>query len=186
MTTLLLLAHPDIATSRVNRALLAGLDRLDGLEVADLTQLYPNAQIDLAAERERLLRADKLIFQFPLYWYSTPPILKQWQDAVLTPIFYLEPDTAALMRGLPILAATTTGGPPASYEPGALTMTINELFAPLRATARKCGFIWHNPFAVHDVRNIDDTELRRASETYRAIVLSLPTRQKLSDSSKPI
>ena len=26
---------------------------------------------------------DVVIFQFPLFWYSTPPILKQWQDIVL-------------------------------------------------------------------------------------------------------
>ena len=91
---------------------------------------------------------------------------------MLTPLFYMEPDIAASTAGLPILAATTTGGPSASYEQGG--MTIGDLFAPLRATARKCGWLWQAPFAVHDVRNLDDAALSRAGEDYRYAVLSVP------------
>ncbi len=175
MTTVLLLAHPDFAASRANRALLAGLNDLPGLEVAELYALYPNGQIDFAVERERVLRADRLVLQFPLYWYSTPPLLKHWEDAVLTPLFYLEPDIAASMAGLPVLAAPTTGGVSGSYQPGGATgMTIDELFAPLRATARKCGWLWQAPFALHDVRNLNDAALARAGEDYRSVILSAP------------
>jgi putative NADPH-quinone reductase len=210
MTTLLLLAHPDFAASRANRALLAGLNDLPGLEVAELYALYPNGQIDFMVERERMLRTDRLVLQFPLYWYSTPPLLKHWEDAVLTPLFYLEPDIAASMAGLPVLAATTTGGVSESYQPGGATgMTIDELFAPLipaalsgdryqshilhvaapptprayrstrraagiRATARKCGWLWQAPFALHDVRNLNDAALARAGEDYRSVILSAP------------
>ena len=172
LTTVLLLAHPDFAASRANRALLAGLNDLPDLETTELYALYPDGKIDVAVERQRVLRADRLVLQFPLQWYSTPPLLKYWQDAVLTPLFYMEPDIAALTAGLPVLAATTTGGPLVSYQPGG--MTINELFAPLRATARKCGWLWQAPFAVHDVRNLDDATLSRAAEDYRSIVLSTP------------
>ena len=176
MPTVLLLAHPDLAASRANRALLAGVTGLPAVEVADLYALYPDGRIDASVERERLLRADRLVFQFPLNWYSTPALLKQWQDAVLTPLFYLEPDIAAATTGLPLLAATTTGGPAASYQPGSPTgMTLDELFAPLRATARKCGWLWQAPFAVHDVRNLDDAALLRAGEAYRSAILLAPT-----------
>ncbi len=175
MTTVLLVAHPDFAASRANRALLAGLDDLPGLEVAELYALYPHGQIDFAAERERVLRADRLVLQFPLYWYSTPPLLKHWEDAVLTPLFYLEPDIAASTAGLPVLAATTTGGVQGSYQrSGATGMTIDELFAPLRATARKCGWLWQAPFALYDVRTLDDAALARAGEEYRSVIVSLP------------
>ncbi len=175
MTTVLLLAHHDLAGSRANRALLAGVNDLPGLEVAELYTLYPSGQIDFAVERERVLRATKLVLQFPLCWYSTPPLLKQWQDTVLTPLFYLEPETAASTAGLPVLAATTTGGPSESYQPGnPAGMTINELFAPLRATALKCGWLWQVPFALHDVRNLDDAALAQAGEDYRSEILSAP------------
>ncbi len=174
MITVLLLAHPDFGASRANRALLSGLIDVPGLEVAELYALYPDGRIDGRAERERLLRATRLVFQFPLQWYSTPSLLKQWEDTVLTPLFYLEPELAASTAGLPLFVATTTGGPPASYRPGGTAMTIDELFAPLRATARKCGWEWQSPFAVHDVRNLDDAALVRAGEDCRAALLATP------------
>ena len=174
MTTVLLLAHPDFDASRANRALLSGLTGVPGLEVIELYALYPDGRIDAPVERERLLRATRLVFQFPLQWYSTPALLKQWQDAVLTPLFYLEPEVAASTAGLPLFAATTTGGPSASYRAGGTTMTMEDLFAPLRATARKCGWRWQIPFAVHDVRNLDDASLQRAGEEYRSALLSVP------------
>ena len=184
MTTVLLLAHPDLAASRANRALFVGLSDLPGLEVAELYSLYPDNRIDFAVERERVLRADRLVLQFPLCWYSTPPLLKHWQDAVLTPLFYREPEVAASTAGLPVLAATTTGGPSASYQPGSLAgMTIDELFAPLRATARKCGWLWQAPFALHDVRNLDDAALARAGGDYRSTILSAPMLVRRSEAA---
>ena len=180
MTTVLLLAHPDFAASRANRALLSGLVDVPGLEVTELYALYPDGRIDEAAERERLLRATRLVFQFPLQWYSTPALLKQWEDAVLTPLFYMQPEIAAVTAGLPLFAATTTGGPLASYRPGGAAMTIHELFAPLEATARKCRWRWQTPFAVHDVRNLDDAALARAGADYRSALLSIPTLDRRS------
>jgi putative NADPH-quinone reductase len=175
MTTILLLAHPNFAESRANRAMLAGLDGLPGLEIADLYALYPDGKVDYAVERARLLRADRLVLQFPLFWYSTPPLLKHWQDVVLTPLFYVEPDVAAATAGLPVLAATTTGGPTANYQPG---NTIDGLLAPLGATARRCGWRWQTPFALHDVRNLDDAALAQAGEVYASVVRSAEIRTR--------
>ena len=181
MATLLLLAHPDIAASRANRALLAALDGLPGLQAAELYALYPDGRIDTAAERARLLGADRLVLQFPLQWYSTPPLLKAWQDAVLTPLFFREPEAAAATAGLPVLTATTTGGPAASYQPAG--MTLDDLFAPLRATARKCRWLWQPPFAVHDVRTLDDAALAQAGQRYRARVLGAPVQARRADAA---
>jgi putative NADPH-quinone reductase len=175
MTTVLLLAHPDFDASRANRALVDAVADVPDLEVAQLYALYPDGRINVADERARLLRATRLVFQFPLQWYSTPALLKQWQDTVLTPLFYFEPAIASLTAGLPLFAATTTGGPLASYQPGGTAMTIEELFAPLRATARKCRWQWQTPFALHDVRNLDDVSLVHAGEDYRSALLSTPT-----------
>ncbi|WP_224404748.1 NAD(P)H-dependent oxidoreductase [Afifella sp. IM 167] len=179
MKTVVLLAHPEFAASRANRALLAGLDDLPGMEITDLYALYPDGKIDYALERERVLRADRLVLQFPLFWYSTPPLLKHWQDTVLTPLFYLEPDIAAATTGLPILTAITTGGPSANYRlEGATGNTVEGLLAPLIATARRCGWLWQAPFALHDVRNLDDAALAQAGEAYRSRIRSAPTRER--------
>ena len=174
MTTVLLLSHPDFSSSRVNRALLDAVIDVPDLEVRELYALYPDGDIDVAEERAWLLRATRLVFQFPLQWYSTPALLKQWQDAVLTPLFYGEPQIAASTAGLPLLTATTTGGPLASYRPGGTAMTVEELLAPLRTTARKCAWRWHRPFAVHDARKIDDASLAAAAHMYRSVLLTTP------------
>lgn len=175
MTTVLLLAHPDMSASRANRALLAEVADLSGLEVADLYAHYPDGRINVAVERERVLNARRLVLQFPLHWYSAPSLLKEWQDEVLTPLFYLEPDVAASTAGLPVLAATTTGGPLNSYQPNSATgIAIGALFAPLQATARKCGWLWQAPFAIHDVRNLDDDAMEQAGAAYRSLILSAP------------
>ena len=121
-----------------------------------------------------MLRATRLVFQFPLQWYSVPALLKQWQDSVLTPLFYGDPTTAASTAGLPLLVATTTGGPVASYEPGGTAMPIEALLALIRATARKCAWEWQEPFALHDVRNLDGPALADAADKYRSILLSMP------------
>ncbi len=46
----------------------------------DLAQGTQSA--DIAAEQEKLLWADTVIFQFPLWWFSMPAIMKGWIDRV--------------------------------------------------------------------------------------------------------
>jgi glutathione-regulated potassium-efflux system ancillary protein KefG len=50
---------------------------------SDLYETYPDFAIDIEAEQEKLLTAhDVIALQFPLYWYSTPALLKEWLDLV--------------------------------------------------------------------------------------------------------
>ncbi|MCQ4504376.1 NAD(P)H-dependent oxidoreductase, partial [Vibrio parahaemolyticus] len=44
---------------------------------------YPDWTIDRDIELELLKTHDRIIFQFPLYWYSAPAHLKLWEDTVL-------------------------------------------------------------------------------------------------------
>ncbi|KAG2469836.1 NQO1 dehydrogenase, partial [Polypterus senegalus] len=39
---------------------------------------------DIMEEQKKIKAADLIVFQFPLYWYSVPAILKGWFDRVLT------------------------------------------------------------------------------------------------------
>ena len=50
----------------------------------DMYGRYPDFQIDVEHEQSALLAHDRVIFQFPMYWYSVPPLLKKWLDDVLT------------------------------------------------------------------------------------------------------
>lgn len=65
MKTTVLLFHPNLPESRVNLALINGLD--DDIEVRDMYDLYPDFKIDVAAEQKVLLEADRVVLQFPMH-----------------------------------------------------------------------------------------------------------------------
>jgi putative NADPH-quinone reductase len=58
---------------------------------------YPGKTIDIEREQTLIAEYDRLVLQFPLQWYSTPSILKQWLDEVFTTtwLFSLGGRTAA-------------------------------------------------------------------------------------------
>ena len=83
MKVLVLYAHPAQQHSRVNAAMALVAQNIDGISFVDLYAKYPRLDLNIEAEQQRLLDHDAIVFQFPLMWYSTPPILKEWQDLVL-------------------------------------------------------------------------------------------------------
>ncbi|MBQ0748680.1 MAG: NAD(P)H-dependent oxidoreductase, partial [Roseovarius sp.] len=95
--TLILLFHPDLAKSKANAALHAAARTVPGAEVVDMQARYPSGLVDTHADGEAearaLLEADRIVLQFPIQWYSTPPLLKAWQDAVLTRMYYIHAAT---------------------------------------------------------------------------------------------
>ncbi len=77
---LVLFAHPSLERSEVNRPLAQATSRIEGVALVDLYAEYPDLAIDMDREQMRLRRHDVVVFMHPLYWYSTPSILKEWQD----------------------------------------------------------------------------------------------------------
>ncbi|HPE07778.1 MAG TPA: NAD(P)H-dependent oxidoreductase, partial [Smithellaceae bacterium] len=55
---LILFAHPRFEKSKTNRALLAGVDKLEGVTLNDLYEQYPDFNIDIEREQELLVRHD--------------------------------------------------------------------------------------------------------------------------------
>ncbi|UDF29141.1 UNVERIFIED_ORG: NAD(P)H-dependent oxidoreductase [Roseateles sp. XES5] len=170
--TLILLFHPDLNRSRANAALAGAARRLPDVEVVDMYALYPDGQIDADREVARLLSADRLVFQFPIQWYSTPPLLKAWQDAVLTRMYYIAYKTEGCrLEGKPLLVVATAGNVPEAYAPdGANKFTMAELLRPLEATAHRCGLPWQPPFLVYRADKRDDLSLHSAAKEYAAIL----------------
>jgi putative NADPH-quinone reductase len=108
--TLVVLAHPDLAKSKVNAAWAAALAPYpDRVTVHDLHVAYPDGRIDVAAEQALVRAHDRVIFQFPMFWFSVPPLLKAWFDQVLGYGFVYGPGGDAL-EGKAIGVAVSTGG----------------------------------------------------------------------------
>lgn len=170
---LVLLAHPALHRSRVNRALGRAARQVDGVTVHDLYAAYPNHFIDVEHEQSLLAAHDAIVWQFPLYWYSTPALLKDWQDQVLTFNWAFGPRGDKL-AGKTLLAAVSTGGPADRYTTdGTLGFTLNDLFAPLRCTATLCKLRWRDPIAVHSAFKLDAAGLDAACVRYTDVLRGL-------------
>ena len=82
---LFIIAHPNLKNSNINKTIKKHLIKnklIYNADILDLHETYPNFDIDFNKEKDRVLRADIIIFVFPIYWYSITPILKQYIDIV--------------------------------------------------------------------------------------------------------
>jgi glutathione-regulated potassium-efflux system ancillary protein KefG len=170
---LVLLAHPALQRSRVNRRLADAVRGLPGVTVHDLYDSYPDFDLDVPREQALLLAHDVIVWQHPFFWYSTPALLKEWQDLVLEFGWAYGPEGTRL-RGKKLLSAITTGGPEHAYQPeGFNRYTIRQLLAPIEQTARLCGLEYLTPFVVHGTHRLDEAEIERHADAYRRMILSL-------------
>jgi glutathione-regulated potassium-efflux system ancillary protein KefG len=146
---LVLLAHPVLERSRVNRRLLDAVRDLAGVTVQDLYETYPTLAIDVRREQALLLEHDAVVFQHPFYWYSMPSILKEWQDLVLEHGWAYGEGGTRLVGKL-ALHAISTGAPGSAYRrEGYNRFSVRELLAPCEQTAHLCGMRFLAPFVVH-------------------------------------
>ena len=153
---LVLLAHPSLERSEVNRPMADALIGIDGVTAIDLYAEYPDFQIDIDREQQRLRTHDAIVFQHPLYWYSTPAILKEWQDLVLEYGFAYGSHGTAL-HGKIFFDALSAGGAELAYRAeGYNHFTIRELLYPLEQTALLCGMVYLAPFALFGSRTAVD------------------------------
>lgn len=128
MQTIIIFSHTFWQDSKVNKALLESAQKLANVKIHNLTTAYPSGAIDVGAEIALLKNADKIIFQFPLFWFSTPSVMKEWQDRVLTAILYgSEPK---LLQGKRFQIITTAGGAESSYD-GHHGYSIDTLLSPI-------------------------------------------------------
>ncbi len=144
---LLLFAHPSKHRSEANLPLFKYAQTLDYVTSVDLYAEYPRFNIDIDKEQQRLVQHDIVIFQFPFYWYSTPSLLKEWQDLVLEYGFAYGRQGIAL-KGKTFMCALTAGGNEAAYHAeGYNHFTVRELLQPLEQTANLTGMHYLPPFA---------------------------------------
>jgi glutathione-regulated potassium-efflux system ancillary protein KefG len=170
---LILFGHPALRRSRVNRALVAAVRGLDGVTFHDLYESYPELDIEVAREQELLTQHEIVIFQHPFYWYSTPPIFKEWQDLVLEHGWAYGHEGRAL-HGKTLLSAITAGGGEESYcRSGSNFYSIRQLLAPIEQTARLCGMDFLPPFVVHGTHGLSSVEIDRHAADYRRTVEAL-------------
>jgi NAD(P)H dehydrogenase (quinone) len=126
----------------------------------DTRQAYVEHRLpdDIEHEQQKILAADVVVVQFPLWWYGMPAILKGWFDRVFLSGFAFgkDPGTGRRLRfengpfaGKRALVVTTLGDRPASIGPRGKSGELTELlFGLLHGTFAYTGMSALEPFAV--------------------------------------
>lgn len=138
---------------------------------------------DIRTELDKLVRADLVIFSFPIYWFSMPAIMKGWLDRVLVSgrcyggmRFY---DRGGL-KGKRALMALTLGGQPHMFGAEGVHGPLEDMLRHLlRGTLGYVGFDVLKPFVGWHVPYISQADRAAYLERYRERLLGLAKEQPL-------
>lgn len=170
---LVLFAHPKFEHSDVNQVLLETIRGLENVTIRDLYELYPDFQINVQAEQELLFEHEVVVWHHPIYWYSCPPILKQWIDLVLEYGWAYGPG-GIFLRNKYILNAVTSGGSEIIYSAeGKNRYTLDEFLRPFEQTAYLCDMRYLPHFHIGGTHRISQEDLDLKAKEYRDLVLTL-------------
>ncbi|CEJ11119.1 Glutathione-regulated potassium-efflux system ancillary protein KefF [bacterium YEK0313] len=131
--------------SAVDRADFPGLDAGRPLQPSRASKqafLAGELTADVVAEQEKLLWADLLILQFPLWWFTMPAILKGWVDRVFSYGFaygvgehsdrrWGERYGEGTLAGRRAMLIVTAGGWPEHYSARGINGPIDDLLFPI-------------------------------------------------------
>ncbi|WP_297334993.1 NAD(P)H-dependent oxidoreductase [Algoriphagus sp.] len=170
---LVLFAHPKFEHSDVHSKLLAAIAGLENVLVRDLYELYPDFQVQVQPEQEALFDSDVIIWQHPIYWYSCPPLMKQWIDLVLE-YGWAYGKNGTYLKNKYILNAVSSGGSTAVYSSGGRNrFTLDTFLRPFEQTAYLCNMRYLPAFHVGGTHKIDALQLSRKAKEYRDLILTL-------------
>jgi glutathione-regulated potassium-efflux system ancillary protein KefG len=150
--------------------LLAAAEGAPQVEVRDLYELYPDFIIDIEAEQQALLRHQRVVLQFPFYWYQAPALLKEWLDEVLAHGFAYGEQGQALAGKALACAVSTGGGAAAHQTEGHKRFPIEDFLRPFDEAARLCRMRYVKPFVVNGADVHTPADLAREAARYAAFL----------------
>ena len=171
MKTLVILAHPDINESKANKRWKEELLKYpQEIQVHELYKEYPDWNIDVKREQELLIKYEHIIFQFPLYWFNCPPLLKKWLDEVFE-YNWAYGSNGDNLKNKKIGLAVTTGGKREYYKHGGKNkFSLDEILIPFEETINYAQGIYLPYFSVYGVsphiNELSDDELDKNAKEY--------------------
>lgn len=134
--------------------------------VNNVYDLNRDWNFDVVREQQLLLDHDRIVFQQPFLWYSTPPLMKKWFDDVLGYGWAYGPG-GTMLKGKSWISAISTGGPADSYQSGGYNhYSMSELLKPLQQTANLIGMKFLPPFIFHNAVRANDNDIKQSAKNY--------------------
>lgn len=152
-------------------------DRLSFIEESGHAYATGNQTADVEVEQRKLLAADAVILQFPLWWFGMPAILKGWVDRVFAYGFaygykgegnrYRYGD--GMLTGKRAIVLVTVGGPEKDYSPRGINGPIEQLLFPVtHGTLFYTGMDVLPTHAVYGAGQFNADSVKAAIEAWRA------------------
>ncbi len=142
---------------------------------------------DVRAEQEKLLRADMLILQFPLWWFTMPALLKGWVDRVYAYGFaygvgehsdrhWGDRYGEGTFAGKRAMLIVTTGGWEPHYSPRGINGPIDDLLFPINhGILHYPGYEVLPPFVLHSADRLDEAGFEQVADRLRARMRTIET-----------
>jgi NAD(P)H dehydrogenase (quinone) len=146
---------------------------------------------DVKAEQAKLLWADTLILQFPLWWFTMPAILKGWIDRVYSYGFaygvgehsdkrWGDRYGEGILAGKRAMLIVTAGGWAEHYSARGINGPIDDLLFPIHhGVLYYPGYDVLPPFVVYNADGLDAAGFEAAAERLRERMRTLETTQPL-------
>lgn len=166
MKTTVFAFHPHLNDgSKINHALAqAAAD--EGYEVRDEYQLYPDFKVDVKAEQQALAASNRIVLQFPIYWYQVPALLKQWFDDVLE-YGWAYGSTGNALQAKELFLVPSFGAQASDYTvDGRFQTTVEEVLKPIETIRFHTGLKVVEPLVTTGALNLSDQELQAKVANY--------------------
>ncbi|MDK2061856.1 NAD(P)H-dependent oxidoreductase [Aliarcobacter butzleri] len=160
------LVHPNLEKSVVNKRLANAISNLENVTINNLYSKYPDFKIDAKKEQELLINHDVIVFQFPMYWFSSPALLKEWFDVVLESGFAY--GSSYKLKNKPFAIAISCGIDEKSFtETEKEKKTVEEYLYPLFGTAYYTKMDYKKPFITYETEHkLGEDILNKYEEDY--------------------
>ena len=158
---LIVSGHPELRdNSFANKIIMEDLAKLlPDAVIDDLSALYPDYQINVEAEQQKLIDADIIVLQFPIFWYSCPALLAKWLEDVFIRGFS-HGSTGKALAHKKLVLSFTTGAPESAYGEAFPAEMMTGRFSQ---TAGLTGMVYEGAVATYAVSYADRTDPARAA-----------------------
>lgn len=153
MKTLIIVIHPNIKDSLINKRWIEELNKYPKkYDVHQLHKVYPDEKIDVLAEQKLIEQYNEIVFQFPFYWFNCPPFFKKWLDEVLTYGWAYGSKSGYNVSGKKIALAMSVGIDEHEYNPtGKYKYTLEQLTTPFELTFEYIKADYRSFFAYYGI-----------------------------------
>ncbi|MCR8642948.1 NAD(P)H-dependent oxidoreductase [Paenibacillus sp. N1-5-1-14] len=165
MKTLIIVSHPNIETSAINKRWVEQLKKYpEKYTVHELYKVYPDGNIDMEKEQQLIEAHDNLILQFPMYWFSSPPMLKKWLDDVFT-YGWAYGSKGDKLKNRKVGLALSVGINKEDYsEEGRYRYTLGHLLSPFETTFLYCKADYRSFYALYGTEHELPTSILEQSD----------------------